>query len=92
VYVVQATEDAAKACRDLAAALRDQGVETLRDFEGKKMSAQLKIADKLGARFAAIIGTDELAGGAAMVRNLSSGDQSLVPFGEVGVWVRKQPR
>ena len=92
VYVVQATEDAAKACRDLAAALRDQGVETLRDFEGKKMSAQLKIADKLGARFAAIIGTDELAGGAAMVRNLSSGDQSLVPFGEVGIWVRKQPR
>ncbi len=79
VYVVGVTDDAAQACRELARELRHGGVETQLDLDGKKMVQQLKQADRIGAQFAALIGTDELQQGVVMLRNLQTGDQQLVP-------------
>lgn len=76
VYVVQATEDAAAFCRTLVRELREAGLETHCDLDGKKMGNQLKQADKAGARFAALIGTDELASSTVLLRDLSSGEQT----------------
>ena len=83
VFVVQVTEDAAKACRELVRNLRAAGLETHQDLDGKKMANQLKQADKVAARFAALIGTDELNAESVMLRNLASGEQSLVPLAQV---------
>lgn len=88
VYAVQATEDAAEVCRRLASNLRQSGLEVQRDLDNRKMQAQLKHANKIGAQFAAIIGTDELSRNAATLRNLSTGEQAAVPFGEIADWVR----
>ena len=38
----------------------------------------MKQANRLGARFAVIIGEDELASGAATVRDMGSGEQEAV--------------
>ena len=38
------------------------------------MKAQLKMADRAGAEFVAIIGEQELAGGAVTLRRLADGD------------------
>ena len=83
VFVVQATPDAGEACRTLARDLRAQGLAVHQDFEGKKMAAQLKIADKVQARMAAIIGSDELESGTIILRNLESGEQQTVPANEI---------
>lgn len=83
VYVVRATEDAAQTCRKLARQLRSAGLETHLDLDDRKMAQQLKQADRLGAKWAAIIGTDELAVGTVTLRDLSSSVQSVVPMGEV---------
>jgi histidyl-tRNA synthetase len=88
VYVVQATEDAAAACRKLALDLRRSGLEVQRDLDGRKLPAQLKHANKIGARFAAIIGTDELSSNAVTVRNLTSGEQAAIRFDEIGGWIK----
>ncbi len=83
VYVVQATEEVAGVCRAFARSLRAQGLEAHLDLDGKKMAAQLKQADRVGARFAAIIGTDEVAQDKATLRELSTGNQESVPFEEL---------
>jgi histidyl-tRNA synthetase len=90
VFVVQATEDAAVTCRTLVRSLRGEGLETHQDVDGKKMANQLKQADRSGARFAAIIGTDELSQNSAMLRDLQSGDQQLVAVGDISEWVKER--
>jgi histidyl-tRNA synthetase len=56
--------------------LRAAGVSADRAFESRSMKAQMKAADRSGATFAVIIGSDELAAGTAVVRPLRAGDGS----------------
>ena len=90
IFVVQATEDAAEACRQLARAVRAAGLEARLDLEGKKLAGQLKMADRSGARFAAIIGSDELAGHSAVLKNLESGIQESMRQDEIVKRVKEQ--
>ena len=46
-----------------AAALREAGLRVLLDPEGRSFKSRMKQADKLGARYVAILGDDELAKG-----------------------------
>ncbi|MGE0715257.1 MAG: histidine--tRNA ligase [Alphaproteobacteria bacterium] len=57
--------------------LRRAGLATDLGYGGN-LGRRLKRADKIGARVAVIIGEDELAKGAAMVRDLDTGEQSEV--------------
>ena len=59
----------------LSSNLRAAGVAVAEAFGGKGMSAQLKNANRLRARYALIVGDDELARQAAVVRDLQSGTQ-----------------
>jgi histidyl-tRNA synthetase len=58
----------------LTAELRDAGLAADRAYENRSMKAQMKVADRSGAAFAVIVGTDELAEGAVTVRPLRSND------------------
>jgi histidyl-tRNA synthetase len=46
------------------------------------LKGQLRMADRSGARFAAIVGTDEAAEGLVTVRRMADGEQKTVPFEE----------
>ncbi len=59
----------------VARALRRAGFTALTDLLGRGLKAQLKAADKAGARWVVLLGEDELARGVALVRDLASGDQ-----------------
>ncbi len=78
--------------RDLTDRLRKAGLRADRAFDGRSMKSQLKAADRSGARVALIVGPDEQAAGAVIIRPLRheqrSGDQRSVPVGEVVEAVR----
>jgi histidyl-tRNA synthetase len=59
-------------------ALRAAGVRALMDQEGRGLKSQMKKADKLGARYVAILGPDELAAGKWTVRDMGSSSQESV--------------
>jgi histidyl-tRNA synthetase len=90
VFIVQATEDAAEACRALARELRTAGLEVRTDVDGKKLANQMKSADRSGAKFAIIIGTDELASNSVVLRTLESSEQSSISRSEVVSKVKSQ--
>lgn len=54
----------------ITAQLRAAGIRADRAFENRSMKSQMKAADRSGAAFAVIIGTDELGAGTAVVRPL----------------------
>jgi histidyl-tRNA synthetase len=59
-------------------ALRAAGLRVLMDHEGRGLKSQMKKADKLGARYVAILGPDELATGQWTVRDMASSSQEAV--------------
>lgn len=79
-YIVAATDSAREAIRTVARSLRTAGKQVVTDLGTKNMKSQLKDADRLHARKVCIIGDDELATGSAIVRDMVSGDQLLVPL------------
>jgi histidyl-tRNA synthetase len=71
-------EKAALEAALMAARLRSAGCYVELDYEGRSLKAQMKRADKLGARFAVIMGDEELTRGAVRVREMKTGEESIV--------------
>ena len=59
--------------------LRAAGFSADRAFDGRSMKSQMKAADRSGAVFAVIVGSDEADAGTCTVRNLSTSEQLTVP-------------
>ncbi|HLH29359.1 MAG TPA: His/Gly/Thr/Pro-type tRNA ligase C-terminal domain-containing protein, partial [Acidimicrobiales bacterium] len=76
--------------RDLVDRLRSAGLRAERAYDDRSMKAQLKLADRSGARMALIVGPDELAAGTVSVRPLrAEAGQWPVPEGDVVAAVRE---
>lgn len=58
--------------------LRRAEISADTDYAGRKAKGQMKQADRLGARYAVIIGEEELQKGAATVKDMQSGKQEGV--------------
>ncbi len=58
--------------------LREAGLRVLLDPEGRSFKSRMKQADKLGARFAAILGDDEIARGVWTLRDMARSEQHEV--------------
>lgn len=64
--------------------LRSVGITTDRSFENRSMKSQMKAADKSGAKYAVIIGSDEMEQDVFILRSLRSEDgQVSVPRHEL---------
>ena len=82
-YVVSVGERAAQEAFSLVTELRRAGVGADLDLMGRGMKGQMKGADRSGARWAVILGDDELAAGEVTLRDLVSGEQTSVARSEL---------
>ena len=89
VFVVAISEEARVQARSLVRELRSGGLTAQAAYEERPLKAQLKMADRSGARVAAIIGEQELADGVVTLRRLSDGHQETVKPSEVGSWLNR---
>lgn len=83
VWLVAHGEAAKAANLKLLAELRGAGVAADMDFTGRSVKSQFKLADREGARWTIVVGDAELAAGTVMLKDLTTGEQSPVPRGEV---------
>ncbi|MFO8076321.1 MAG: histidine--tRNA ligase [Egibacteraceae bacterium] len=83
VFVVAADPTLAPQAFGLVARLRRAGVAADQAFAGRRMKAQLKLADRSGARLALVLGADELSRGVVTVKDLASGQQREIADAEV---------
>jgi len=63
--------------------LRRAGLHAEMDHLGRSVRAQMKAADRLGARWVLILGEDELAAGKVKMRNMDRGTEELVDLTQV---------
>lgn len=76
----------------LAYHLRDAGIGTRMVFarSRRSMKSQMREADRNEVSFTAIIGESELEIDSAMIKNMGSGEQTLVRNNEIIQWFQKQ--
>lgn len=84
VYVAAMGEEARKVGFTLTAKLRGSGIKTEFDHVGKSFKAQFKYANKIGARFVAILGDEELERGEVKLKDMETGDEGYVPIAALG--------
>ena len=82
LYIAPMSEDAASKAMAIASALRNEGFFVEYDLIGRGLKAQMKYADKIGARFVIVLGSDELDSGKARLKNMRSGEQTDIDLGE----------
>ncbi len=78
LYIVYLGETAHSHALRLAAELRQQGLSVSLPTGSRSLRAQLRAAGVANARYALIIGDDEVARGTAALRNLDTSEQSDV--------------
>ncbi len=89
VYVAAASEEARPTAFRLALDLRRAGLSAEIDYTGRSLRAQMKEANRLGARVAALLGEEEMAAGTVTLRDMASGEQESVPAGHVAERIRR---
>lgn len=82
-YVVALGEAAQAEGFKLLNSLRQQGLSAAMDFAGRSMKAQMKQANKLGAKYSVILGEDEIAEGVVMLRSMEDSSQAKVPMAQM---------
>lgn len=88
VYLAALGDRAAEYVPVLAASLRAEGVKTEFDLMGRGLKAQMKYADKCGARFTVVIGDNELDRGAAALKDMASGESAECAFKDIAAKVK----
>lgn len=78
LYVAVMGESASLKSFEIIKAVRSCGLIAETDVVGRGLRAQMKYADKIGAKFSMVLGDNELEQGKAVIKNMSSGEQTEI--------------
>ncbi len=70
----KATLKAVEICKDM----RAEGFSALMDLNQRSVRAQMKYADKLGAKFNIVLGDNEISEGIAKLKNMTTGEETEI--------------
>lgn len=83
VYFAPMGEKESDKAFELVTRLREKGVTAETDVVGRGIKSQFKYADKIGAKFVAVIGSSELERGVAKIKNMADGSETDVKYGDI---------
>ena len=78
IYLASMGDNAAVQCAAIATDLRANGIPAQFDVVGRSLKAQMKYADKIGAKYTMVLGDDELAKGEGTVKDMSTGETTVM--------------
>ena len=90
VYVAGTGAETRDAVFAATLALRQAGVRTEADYQGRSLKSQFKQADKLHATYCVVLGPEEVADGVATIRDMSTHEQVQVPMADLAAEVRSR--
>lgn len=92
VFVATAGQVPATEALRVTMLLRSVGLSAEKDYMDRSLRAQLKFADKKGARFLVILGDEEMEKGQATIRDMASGTQEGVDLPDLAAHLALQAR
>lgn len=82
LYIASLDSKAAEYAAVMVRQLREYGFWAECDLVGRGLKAQMKYADKIGARFSMVIGDNEIESGRADLKNMTTGEKLNVSIGD----------
>lgn len=76
IYIAAMGEAAALKAMELCEQFRECEIHAEYDTMNRSLKAQMKYADKIGAKFSAVIGDSELDGKEVVIKDMASGEQT----------------
>jgi len=83
IYIAPMGENASYEAAAIVADLRAGGISAQTDVVGRSLKAQMKFADKIGAKYTMVLGDDEIASGKAKIKNMDSGEATEVELADL---------
>lgn len=78
IYIGHIGEKADLYVQNLVLALRREGIAAERDYMNRSVKAQMKYADKIGAKYTMVLGDSEIESGTANLKNMQTGEVAEV--------------
>ncbi len=78
LFIAAIGDKAKLAAVELAKDMREEGFSAVYDLNERSIRAQMKYADKLGAKYSVVIGDDEVEKNKAVLKNMSTGEENEV--------------
>ena len=75
LYICPMGENAYRTASKLAYAMRSNGLEVNFDLMNRGLKAQMKYANKINAKYALVLGDNEIENNCAKLKNMASGEQ-----------------
>ena len=88
LYVLPIGENAKEYALSLVSKLRSEGISAETDIMDRGIKAQMKYADKSGARYVVALGDDEIASGTIKLKNMSDGREIPCEIDRIAEFVR----
>lgn len=81
LFIVAMGEKATLKAVEIAKDMRDEGFSVVYDLNGRSLRAQMKYADKLGAKFNVVIGDNEVENKVVSLKDMATGESSEINLG-----------
>ena len=82
LYIATMGDEAKIKAFELLRRVRESGLTAETDVVGRGLRAQMKYADKIGAKYSMVLGDNEIAENKAKVKNMDSGEQTELALDE----------
>ncbi|MDR3186001.1 MAG: histidine--tRNA ligase [Christensenellaceae bacterium] len=83
VYLAPIGDEAQKLSNHITSMLKKKGLKAETDIIGRSLKAQMKYADKIGARYVIVIGDDEISSNIVKLKEMSSGGETSLPIDDL---------
>ncbi len=88
LYMAPLGENAVDFVPKLVYDLRQNGVSVETDHMARGLKAQMKYADKLGCRFTAVVGDNEIENNIVKIKNMETGEQTEMSFDQITAFLK----
>lgn len=83
IYIAAMGENTALKATELCAVLRNDGLKAQTDICARGLKAQMKYANKIGAKFSMVLGDDEISSGKAKLKDMEKGNEREIALDEI---------
>ncbi len=82
LFIAGTDPESSRYALTLVRQLREYGFWAECDIVGRSLKAQMKYADKIGAKFSMVIGENEIKEGSAQIKNMRTGEKAVIAIGD----------
>lgn len=84
IFVAHTGDDAELFASKIVKNLRDIGFSAEKDISGRALKAQMKYADKIGAKYTTVIGDGEIESQKCVIKNMKTGEKTETDIDKIG--------